>query len=445
VCNHRGGGALTTKANCCPSAIRSAGMLCSAARGPPCMLPTPEQAAQAAAGGPAVTAECEGAVNPTGTCTQWCKEHVKEHHCRSCACVPCGFCKESAAAATAATAATAAAAATAPTAVGDGGDTATAAAAAARGEVREGAACTPHTRDDGKLAMCDKWCKAEHASSHCPLCRCKTCSFCLPSATSATGKVNAVPPSQQVRSPPSQQVRSLPPPPPTPPAAAAKLHPFVYAEEADEDEEDGWSTADADEKRTSAKSSGSSDRDDRKKNKESPQPDASKRVEPPPPPPPPPRLGSPPPPPPPPPSPPPPASVLDLLMRSDPMVVMGIGGGVFLLNLLALVRVLLFRAPTSSPRRPARKSYTTVARVEEDEDEEDEEEFLPPQVRSQLGEPGVPAALPSRRAVVAVTSKSASPPPPPQPPLSMNSVRSLSEATPIVAPSRARTDLFEQD
>ena len=133
------------------------------------------------------------------------------------------------------------------------------------------------------------------------------------------------------------------------------------------------------------------------------------------------------------------------------MVVMGIGGGVFLLNLLALVRVLLFRAPTSSARRPARKSYTTVARVEEDEDEEDEEEFLPPPVRSQLGEPAVPAALPSRRAVVAVTSKSASPPPPPppqpqpQPPLSMNSVRSLSEATPIVAPSRARTDLFEQD
>ncbi|MFN9939380.1 MAG: hypothetical protein ACK56I_07885, partial [bacterium] len=115
VCNHRGGGALTTKANCCPSAIRSAGMLCSAARGPPCMLPTPEQAAHAAAGGTAVTAECEGAVNPTGTCTQWCKEHVKEHHCRSCACVPCGFCKESAAEAIAATAATAAAAATAPT------------------------------------------------------------------------------------------------------------------------------------------------------------------------------------------------------------------------------------------------------------------------------------------------------------------------------------------
>ena len=128
------------------------------------------------------------------------------------------------------------------------------------------------------------------------------------------------------------------------------------------------------------------------------------------------------------------------------MVVMGIGGGVFLLNLLALVRVLLFRAPTSSPRRPARKSYTTVARVEEDEDEEDEEEFLPPPVRSQLGEPAVPAALPSRRAVVTVTSKSASPPPPPPPPpLSMHSVRSLSEATPIVAPSRARTDLFEQD
>ena len=40
-------------------------------------------------------------------------------------------------------------------------------------------ACSPYTRDDSKAESCEAFCKPAHAASHCMLCKCKSCSFCV--------------------------------------------------------------------------------------------------------------------------------------------------------------------------------------------------------------------------------------------------------------------------
>jgi len=50
-------------------------------------------------------------------------------------------------------------------------------------------ACVPTKREDLAHESCERWCKAEHAKSHCSTCACRSCGFCMhPAAAEASSQ-----------------------------------------------------------------------------------------------------------------------------------------------------------------------------------------------------------------------------------------------------------------
>lgn len=79
----------------------------------------------------------------TEECAGWCNQEHSSEHCRLCACKSCMFCEK------------------------------------AGGIVREtGKPCPPSTTEDADTMRCEAFCRESHLDEHCDLCKCKACPFC---------------------------------------------------------------------------------------------------------------------------------------------------------------------------------------------------------------------------------------------------------------------------